>query len=153
VYAGQHRGGSKKRYEQNEAGMDNKKYATRNKRSVWSVESTGNRDRECLAIIESDLSPADKWASIKEMMSDGQQSDVWRIKPAVFKGAHFATFPPDLIRPCILAGCPEGGTVLDPFAGSGTTLAVAKEHGRFGVGCELNHEYVTLAIDRIEGVK
>jgi DNA modification methylase len=57
--------------------------------------------------------------------------------------------PPDLVEPCIKAGCPEGGTVLDPFAGSGTTLAVAAELGRSGIGCELNPEYIELAEQRI----
>jgi len=74
---------------------------------------------------------------------------VWKIAPKSFKGAHFAVFPPELIKPCILAGCPEGGTVLDPFAGSGTSLMVAVEHGRHGLGIELNPEYIELAHSRI----
>jgi DNA modification methylase len=57
--------------------------------------------------------------------------------------------PAALVEPCIKAGCPEGGTVLDPFAGSGTTLAVAAELGRNGIGCELNPEYIELANQRI----
>jgi site-specific DNA-methyltransferase (adenine-specific) len=75
---------------------------------------------------------------------------VWTITTKPYSGAHFAVMPPDLVQPCILAGCPEGGTVLDPFAGSGTTLAVAAELGRNGIGCELNSQYVTLAIERIK---
>ena len=67
---------------------------------------------------------------------------VWTVTTKPYSGAHFATMPPDLVEPCILAGCPEGGTVLDPFAGSGTTLAVAAELGRSGIGCELNPEYI-----------
>jgi DNA modification methylase len=74
---------------------------------------------------------------------------VWTVTPKPFKGAHFAVFPPDLIEPCILAGCPESGTVLDPFTGSGTTGAVAVKHGRRFVGCELNPEYVAIAERRI----
>ena len=66
--------------------------------------------------------------------------------------AHFATFPEALIEPCVLAGCPVGGLVLDPFAGSGTTLAVAKRLGRRGVGIELNPAYITLAERRIAQV-
>jgi DNA modification methylase len=66
---------------------------------------------------------------------------------------HFATFPPKLVEPCILAGCPEGGTVLDPFAGSGTTLAVAMEHGRNAIGIELNAEYIDLARRRLGEAK
>jgi DNA modification methylase len=74
---------------------------------------------------------------------------VWTVATQPYPGAHFATFPPKLIEPCILAGCPEGGTVLDPFAGAGTTGMVALRHGRSFVGCELSPEYVALARDRI----
>lgn len=75
---------------------------------------------------------------------------VWTVTPKPFKGAHFATFPPDLIEPCILAGCPEGGIVLDPFFGAGTTGLVAQRHGRKWIGIELNAEYVAIATRRIE---
>ena len=74
---------------------------------------------------------------------------VWTVTTKPYGGAHFATFPPDLIEPCILAGAPEGATVLDPFAGSGTTGMVALRHGRSFIGCELNPEYVELARHRI----
>ncbi len=74
---------------------------------------------------------------------------VWTITTKPFKGAHFATFPKDLIEPCVLAGCPEGGTVLDPFGGSGTTGIVAAQHNRNAVLLELNQEYIDLAKDRI----
>ena len=76
--------------------------------------------------------------------------DVWTVSTKPFKGAHFATFPPDLIEPCILAGCPEGGTVLDPFFGAGTTGLVAQRHNRNWIGCELNPEYAAIATTRIE---
>lgn len=78
--------------------------------------------------------------------------DVWNIPVSTFKGAHFATFPPQLIEPCILAGCPSGGTVLDPFGGSGTTAGVALAHGRNAVLCELNPEYADLVPARIESI-
>jgi len=74
---------------------------------------------------------------------------VWTVATRSYAGAHFATMPTTLVEPCIKAGCPEGGTVLDPFAGSGTTLAVAAELGRSGIGCELNPEYIELAEQRI----
>ena len=74
---------------------------------------------------------------------------VWTVATKPFAGAHFATFPPDLIEPCILAGSPVGGTVLDPFGGSGTTAGVAMKHGRNAVLCELNPEYAALMADRI----
>ena len=76
--------------------------------------------------------------------------DVWTVTTKPFKGAHFATFPPALIEPCILAGCPEGGTVLDPFFGAGTTGLVAQRHNRKWIGCELNPEYAAIAQARIK---
>ena len=75
---------------------------------------------------------------------------VWTVTTKPFKGAHFATFPMDLIEPCVLAGCPEGGTVLDPFAGSGTTGIVAANHARNSVLLELNEEYIEIAKKRIK---
>jgi DNA modification methylase len=74
---------------------------------------------------------------------------VWTIKPRPYPGAHGAVMPPDLVRLCILAGSDSGDTVLDPFAGSGTTLAVAHELGRDAVGIELNEAYVKLMRQRI----
>jgi len=75
---------------------------------------------------------------------------VWTVTTKPFKGAHFATFPPDLIEPCILACCPVAGTVLDPFFGAGTTGLVAQKHGRNCIGIELNPEYAALARERID---
>ena len=74
---------------------------------------------------------------------------VWTVATQPFSGAHFAVFPPKLIEPMVLAGSAEGDTVLDPFAGSGTTGMVALRHGRSFIGCELNREYVELARRRI----
>lgn len=74
---------------------------------------------------------------------------VWSIPTRPYKGAHFATFPPALIEPCILAGSRPGDIVLDPFMGSGTTAAVALQHGRQYLGCELNEEYRGLQDARI----
>tara|TARA_Y100000813_G_scaffold118185_1_gene84749 strand:+ start:201 stop:1298 length:1098 start_codon:yes stop_codon:yes gene_type:complete len=75
---------------------------------------------------------------------------VWTVTTKPFKGAHFATFPIDLIEPCVLAGCPENGTVLDPFGGSGTTGIVANNHNRKAVLIELNSEYIEIAKQRIQ---
>ena len=74
---------------------------------------------------------------------------VWTVATQPYSEAHFAVYPPSLIEPCILAGCPEGGTVLDTFAGSGTTGMVALRHGRNFIGAELNPEYVDMARRRI----
>lgn len=77
---------------------------------------------------------------------------VWTVTPKPYKGAHFAVYPPELIEPCVLAGCPEGGTVLDPFGGSGTTAGVALKHGRNAILCELNPEYAALVPARVESI-
>ncbi len=74
---------------------------------------------------------------------------VWTVSTKACKEAHFATFPPDLITPCILAGCPEGGTVLDPFIGSGTTGIVCRQLLRNFIGVEISTEYARMAERRI----
>lgn len=111
VCAGQSRGGSRNRYEQNSGNLNCKKYDTRNMRSVWT------------------------------------------IKPDVSTGKkHFATFPEELARRCIVGGCPEGETVLDPFLGSGTTAIVALKNRRRAIGIELNPDYVKTATERFISV-
>jgi DNA modification methylase len=77
---------------------------------------------------------------------------VWTVTTKPYSGAHFATFPPDLIEPCILAGAPEGGVVLDPFGGSGTTAGVALAKGRKAILCELNPEYAKLIPSRVASI-
>lgn len=74
---------------------------------------------------------------------------VWTVATKPFPEAHFATYPPELIEPCILAGCPAGGTVLDPFAGAFTTALVADRLGRHAIGIEINPEYVEMAKRRL----
>ena len=74
---------------------------------------------------------------------------VWSITNKPYKHAHFATFPPDLIEPCILAGSREGDIILDPFMGSGTTAMVSKQHNRHFIGCELHEEYGDLIQQRM----
>tara|TARA_R100000808_G_C2154957_1_gene166482 strand:+ start:7006 stop:7944 length:939 start_codon:yes stop_codon:yes gene_type:complete len=78
---------------------------------------------------------------------------VWTVSLKPYRGAHFATFPPDLIEPCVLAGSPVGGTVLDPFFGAGTTGLVSMRHGREYLGIELNPEYAELAKQRLSAVQ
>lgn len=74
---------------------------------------------------------------------------VWTVATTPYKGAHFATFPTELIEPCVLAGAPAGGLVLDPFFGSGTTGQVAQNLGRTFIGCELNPAYEVLQAERL----
>ncbi len=83
------------------------------------------------------------------MPTERNKRSVWTVPTHSFKGAHFATYPPDLIRPCILAGAPRGGLVLDPFGGAGTTGLVAMQEGRLSVLCELNPGYADIARARL----
>ena len=99
--------------------------------------------------------PKGNGASAKSTLGSNQGAEfrtrrsVWTVATRPYKGAHFATFPPALIEPCILAGSRPGDTVLDPFMGSGTTAAVALQHGRQYLGCELNPAYQPLQDARI----
>jgi DNA modification methylase len=78
--------------------------------------------------------------------------DVWHITTKPFKEAHFAVFPEDLVIPCVLAGCPEDGVVIDPFFGSGTSGVVAKKLGRKFIGIDLNPTYCDIANRRIQNL-
>jgi len=78
---------------------------------------------------------------------------VWTVTTQPYSEAHFATFPPELIRPCILAGCPVGGTVIDPFFGSGTTGQVALEENRGYIGIDLNPVYIEISKRRTAEVQ
>jgi len=78
---------------------------------------------------------------------------VWSVAVRPYRDAHFATYPPELIKPCILAGCPSGGVVLDPFGGSGTTAQVAMENGREAILCELNPEYIDIIKKRLASIQ
>ena len=92
-------------------------------------------------------------AAIKEKaVGDAEyrnRRSVWSVPTKPYKGAHFATFPPMLIEPCILAGSRVGDIVLDPFMGSGTTATVARQHLRGWLGCELNADYGLLQQARL----
>lgn len=94
----------------------------------------------------------DNMSRIEQCSGMKNKRDVWTVSPAQYRDAHFATFPPNLIRPCVIAGCPVGGVILDPFAGSGTTGAVALEHSRGAVLIELNQEYIPLIERRLSRI-
>jgi len=101
---------------------------------------------------QADYPKGDRFSSGERVWGqDGKKNkrSVWTVATKPFKGAHFATFPPDLIEPCILAGCPKDGVVLDPFGGAGTTGMVAQRNQRKFVLCEINPEYARMAEDRI----
>jgi DNA modification methylase len=127
------------------------------------------------AVLEPYTSPIDRWGGdftrLVKSPKDKQQGnpkslnrerdmrpnkngrnrrDVWTVTTKPYKGAHFATFPPDLIEPCILAGSREGDVVLDPFNGAGTTGKVALKHERRYVGIDINPKYLELTRTRLE---
>jgi DNA modification methylase len=89
-------------------------------------------------------------AAMAIMPDERNKRSVWTVATAPFKEAHFATFPEKLITPCILAGCPKDGIVLDPFIGAGTTGLVAMSHDRNFIGFELNPDYITIANKRLK---
>ena len=89
---------------------------------------------------------------IKNMLLESiveDTGDIWNIGTIGFKGKHFATYPEELVRRCLSAGCPENGVVLDMFLGTGTTLKVAKDMGLDGIGIEIKEEYIEIAVERI----
>lgn len=121
----------------------------RNKRDVWTV-ATRSFDGEFCCACKAYFHGANLRALRRQKIEDKTirfcicgASDAWL--------SHFATFPPDLVEPCILAGCPEGGTVLDPFGGAGTTALVADRLQRNAVLCELNADYALMARARVDG--
>ncbi|MBM3853177.1 MAG: site-specific DNA-methyltransferase [Verrucomicrobia bacterium] len=92
-------------------------------------------------------------AAVAGLVERRNKRSVWSLATKPYRGAHFATFPPELVEPCIRAGCPPGGVVLDPFAGSGTTGAVALSLGRSAVLIELSPVYARLIEERIGKVR
>lgn len=89
----------------------------------------------------------------KDGSSKKNKRTVWSINTEPFAGAHFATFPPALVQPCILAGSKPGDIILDPFLGSGTVCFEALRLGRFGTGIELNEDYAKIAEKRLGGIQ
>lgn len=99
------------------------------------------------------LAHTNEFGKAWEKRENRNRRSVWTVPTHSYSGAHFATFPPKLIEPCILAGSREGDTVLDPFAGAGTTGLVSIQHHRKFVGIELNPAYVELAKARLANVQ
>ena len=119
--------------------------STSGKTSVRRSGDSKTRSKEHWGVPHNPINAIIEYAEIK----GANKRSVWTVTTKPFKGAHFATFPPDLIKPCILAGCPEGGIVLDPFGGSGTTGLVAQQQKRSAILCELNPDYALIAENRI----
>ena len=133
---------NKKYYYDNEAIKEDSKYYGKDKRS-----DKGNIRYEGKRTSNKDSKAQQSFVTINPKKN---KRSVWTVSTKPFKGAHFATFPPELIEPCILAGCPEGGVVLDPFGGSGTTAVVANNHYRNAVLIELNRSYIAIMKKRLE---
>ena len=117
-------------------------------KTVWTYPHTNGKANQGYAGVNTPSS------TIRVEPEDGKRNrrSVWTIATQPYSGAHFATFPPKLIEPCILAGSRPGDTVLDPFGGSGTTAGVALEHGRKAILCELNPEYGGLVFERVRSI-
>ncbi|MBI1208741.1 MAG: site-specific DNA-methyltransferase [Azospirillum sp.] len=117
-----------------------------------SVKDRPTRSHEYLFMLTKDVRYYYDRAAILEVVGFGKRNrrTVWNIQTQAFSGAHFATFPPALVEPCILAATKPGDFVLDPFFGSGTAGLVAQHLGRRYVGIELKPEYVVLAAERLE---
>lgn len=107
-------------------------------RSNGKYHKPGDGQQPHTGLIDNDFSESGR-----------NKRDVWTVTTKPFSGAHFATFPPDLIEPMILAGCPVGGVVYDPFMGAGTTALVARDNGCNYIGSELNPVYVDIARERL----
>lgn len=119
-----------------------------------SVKDRPTRSHEYLFLFSKSETYFYDHAAIREATPDGRlrnRRSVWNIHTQAAPGAHFATFPPQLVRPCVLAGSRPNDVILDPFFGSGTTGEVAQELGRRYVGIELHPDYVSLAAERIAG--
>ncbi|WP_447754509.1 DNA-methyltransferase [Enterobacter asburiae] len=121
-----------------------------------SVKDRPTRSHEFLFMLTKSEKYFYDWQAVRETADNGKlrnRRTVWNVNTRPFSGAHFATFPPDLIRPCILASTEPGDFVLDPFFGSGTVGVVCQDEARQYVGIELNPEYVDIAVDRLQGDK
>ncbi|MDX1969466.1 MAG: site-specific DNA-methyltransferase [Planctomycetaceae bacterium] len=119
-----------------------------------SVKDRPTRSHEYLFLFSKNETYYYDHAAVREPTPDGRLRNlrsVWNVHTQATSGAHFATFPPSLISPCILAGSRPGDFVLDPFFGSGTTGSVAQDLERKYIGIELHPEYVALAGERIAG--
>ena len=118
-----------------------------------SVKDRPARSHEFLFMLTKSERYYYDWQAVREKADGGglrNRRTVWLVNTKPFAGAHFATFPPDLIRPCIQASTEPGDYVLDPFFGSGTVGLVCQEENRQYLGIELNPEYVALAADRLK---
>ena len=128
-----------------------KEPCTKNTKKKYESGWNSNEERDYVNGKQNHFS---KYISTEKSKTDAlkgrNKRNVWTITTKPFKGSHFATFPKDLIEPCIKAGCPEGGVVLDPFGGSGTTGIVSALNNRNAILIELNQKYIDIVNKRID---
>jgi DNA modification methylase len=132
-----------------ESGITGARARSRRPNEIINLAKKHNNQSEKLVIGEKWQARHQDWEQIKDDLTTRIKRSVWTVPTLAFGEAHFATFPPALIEPCILAGCPKGGTVLDPFGGAGTTGLVADRLGRNAILIELNEAYAAMAERRI----
>ena len=130
----------------------NKKYFYDNEAIKEPAKDWGTRDRTN-GKYHNEGTGLQPHSGLTKSYPTKNKRSVWSVTVKPYKEAHFATYPPDLIEPCILAGSEEGDIVLDPFMGAGTTAAVAKSLNRHYIGCELNEDYGNLIQKRIQDYK
>ncbi len=117
-----------------------------------SVKDRPTKSHEYIFLFSKSLKYYYDYESLQEPSGRNRRT-VWSIQTEPYPGAHFATFPPKLVEPCIIAGSRPGDWILDPFFGSGTVGVVCEQQHRQYVGIELNPEYVTLAVNRIRNTE
>jgi site-specific DNA-methyltransferase (adenine-specific) len=120
-------------YYDNEAVKDSAKDSTISRNEYTRIAKAGDKSSMGIGSFQFDH---------ETLPTRVNKRDVWTVTTKPYKGAHYATFNPELIKPCILAGAPEGGIVFDPFVGSGTTVATAIQLGRKGIGIDLSFKYL-----------
>ena len=126
----------------------NKKYYYDNESIKEPAKDWGTRDRSN-GKYHKEGTGLNPHTGLTKSYPKKNKRSVWSITKKPYKGAHFATFPEDLIIPCIKAGSQKGDIILDPFMGSGTTAVVARDLGRHYIGCELHEEYSKLIDERV----
>ena len=126
-----------------------KKYFYDNEAIKEPAKDWGTRDRTNGKYTSNNDYGQTPHSGLTKSYEKKNKRSVWSVTKKPYKGAHFATYPPDLIEPCIKAGSEVGDIVLDPFMGSGTTAAVAKSLGRDYIGCELHEDYGNLIQKRV----
>mgnify|MGYP001346470848 FL=1 len=127
----------------------NKKYYYNNEAIKEPAKDWGTRDRSKGKYTSNNEYGQTPHSGLEKSYEKKNKRSVWTVTKKPYKGAHFATYPSELIEPCIRAGSERGDIVLDPFMGSGTTAVTAKELGRDYIGCELNKDYGDLMRKRL----